>query len=77
MASGQAAAEAGAAEILPILERQEFNDGIPAGLPNGTRVAHKTGEITATWHDAALIYPPDGRPYTLAVLEVRHRGRRP
>ena len=55
-------------EILGMLLAQEFNDGIPAGLPPGTRVAHKTGEITATWHDAALIYPPDGRPYALVVL---------
>jgi hypothetical protein len=30
-------------------------------------VAHKTGEITATWHDAALIYL-DPAPYVLVVL---------
>jgi beta-lactamase class A len=54
--------------MLGILEDQEFNDGIPAGLPPGTRVAHKTGEITAIFHDAALVYPPDGRPYAIVVL---------
>jgi beta-lactamase class A len=65
------------AELLGILEAQEFNDGIPAGLPAGTRVAHKTGEITATWHDAALIFPPEGPPYALVVLTrgVRERAR--
>lgn len=68
IASGNAAGKAGTAEMLGMLEAQEFNDGIPAGLPPGTRVAHKTGEITATWHDAALVYPPDGRPYALVVL---------
>jgi beta-lactamase class A len=64
-------------EILAMLLAQEFNDGIPAGLPPGTRVAHKTGEITATWHDAALVYPPDGRPYALVVLTrgIAERGR--
>jgi beta-lactamase class A len=52
-----------------ILTRQEFNDGIPAGLPKGTRVAHKTGWITATAHDAAIVYPPGGEPpYVLVVL---------
>ena len=56
------------AELLGILEAQEFNDGIPAGLPSGTRVAHKTGSITGTWHDAALIFPPEGPPYALVVL---------
>ena len=68
IASGRAASRAGTREMLGILESQEFNDGIPAGLPPGTRVAHKTGEITATWHDAALIYPADGKPYALVVL---------
>jgi len=51
-----------------ILLAQEFNDKIPAGLPPGTRVAHKTGEITAVSHDAAIVYPPGRRPYVLVVL---------
>ena len=40
-----------------VLLRQEFNDEIPAGLPPGTRVAHKTGQITGHLHDAAIVYP--------------------
>ena len=68
LAEGRAVSRSTGAELLGILEAQEFNDGIPAGLPPGTRVAHKTGEITATWHDAALVYPPDGKPYALVVL---------
>jgi beta-lactamase class A len=51
-----------------ILLRQEFNDAIPAGVPPGTPVAHKTGSITATMHDAAIVYPPGRRPYVLVVL---------
>jgi beta-lactamase class A len=51
-----------------VLLRQEFNDQIPAGLPPGTRVAHKTGSITATWHDAAIVYPARRGPYVLVVL---------
>lgn len=55
-------------EMLDILEAQAFNEQIPAGLPPGTRVAHKTGSITATWHDAGLVYPPGRRPYAIAIL---------
>jgi beta-lactamase class A len=56
-------------EMLSILEHQEFNDEIPAGLPPGTRVAHKTGEITGVLHDAAVVFPPRGRaPFILVVL---------
>ena len=50
------------------LMRQEFNDEIPAGLPPGTRVAHKTGWITATTHDAAIVYPPGHAPFVLVIL---------
>jgi beta-lactamase class A len=56
------------AVMREILLAQEFNEKIPAGLPPGTRVAHKTGEITAVSHDAAIVYPPGRKPYVLVVL---------
>jgi beta-lactamase class A len=52
--------------MVEILKRQKFNDGIPAGLPAGTAVAHKTGTITLIHHDAAIVYGP--RPYVLVIL---------
>jgi beta-lactamase class A len=54
--------------MLQILLAQEHNDGIPAGLPPGTRVAHKTGSITEISHDAGLVIEPDGKRYVLVVL---------
>jgi len=53
-------------QMLKILERQQFNEGIPSGLPVGTRVAHKTGEITKIHHDAAIVYAP--KPFVLVIL---------
>ncbi|HKV75553.1 MAG TPA: serine hydrolase [Gemmatimonadales bacterium] len=73
---GKAASPASSAVALDMLRGQEFNDGIPAGLPAGTRVAHKTGELTAVFHDAALIYPPGRAPFVLVVL-TRGFGDRP
>jgi beta-lactamase class A len=58
----------GGSPMIEILAAQEFNSGIPAGLPPGTKVAHKTGEITAHYHDAAIVYPPRSSPYVLVVL---------
>jgi beta-lactamase class A len=55
-------------EMLDILHAQEFRGGIPAGLPEGTRVAHKTGEISTVAHDAGVVYLPDREPYALVVL---------
>lgn len=66
--SGRAASKQSCREMIDILAGQEFNDEIPAGLPPGTRVAHKTGWITGVTHDAALVYPPGRKPYVLVVL---------
>jgi beta-lactamase class A len=49
-----------------ILLRQRFNEGIPAGLPDGIPVAHKTGSITRINHDVGIVLAP--RPYVLVVL---------
>ena len=54
--------------MLDILSRQEFNDEIPAGVPPGTRVAHKTGQISGVLHDAAVVYPAGRSPYVLVIL---------
>jgi beta-lactamase class A len=68
IAEARAADEASCREMLDILARQMFNDGIPAGLPDGTRVAHKTGLITRINHDTAVVELPSGRRYVLVVL---------
>ena len=65
---GRAASPASCSSMRDILLRQEFSQEIPAGLPPGTPVAHKTGWITGTRHDAAIVYPPGGTPYVLVVL---------
>ena len=62
---------ASATLMKDVLLRQEFNDEIPAGVPAGTAVAHKTGAITATLHDAAIVYPAGRAPYVLVVLTRR------
>lgn len=54
------------AEMIEVLTRQKFNDGIPAGVAAGTPVAHKTGSITRIHHDAGIVYGK--RPYVLVVL---------
>ena len=64
----RAASAASCDTMKAILLRQEFNDEIPAGVPPGTPVAHKTGQITAVLHDAAIVYPKGRSPYVLVVL---------
>jgi len=66
LGEGKAVSRQADAEMVAILKRQKFHDAIPAGLPEGTAVAHKTGNITKIHHDAAIVYGP--RPYVLVVL---------
>lgn len=68
VASGRAASPRSTREMLSILERQEFREMVPAGLPPGTRVASKTGSITRISHDAAVVFPEGRPPYVLVVL---------
>lgn len=64
----RAASPASCAAMRDVLLRQQFNAEIPAGLPAGTKVAHKTGFITGVLHDAAIVYPSGRRSYVLVVL---------
>jgi beta-lactamase class A len=66
IAHGTAVDAAADSEMLAILKRQKFDDAIPAGLPEGTVVAHKTGSITRIHHDAAIVFA--ARPYVLVLL---------
>jgi beta-lactamase class A len=65
---GTAFSEASKTAMLEILKAQELNEKIPAQLPKGTPVAHKTGDITGVHHDAAIVFPPGEKPYVLVVL---------
>jgi len=66
IAQGRAVDGVSSRQMVAMLERQQWNEAIPAGLPPGTVVAHKTGEITKIHHDAAIVYAP--RPFVLVIL---------
>jgi beta-lactamase class A len=66
IAEGKAVDADSSRQMIEILERQHFNEGIPAGLPSGIKVAHKTGEITRIHHDAAIVFA--ARPFVLVIL---------
>lgn len=55
-------------EMVAIMRRQKFNEGIPAGLPPGTTVAHKTGSFSKVYHDAGIIEPAGRKPLVLVIF---------
>jgi beta-lactamase class A len=68
IADGSAVSKAASDEMLATLRAQKFNEGIPAGLPLGVKVAHKTGSIKAGYHDAAIVEIPGRKPFILVVM---------
>lgn len=68
IAEDRAASPESCREMEGILGRQQFNEGIPAGLPPSATVAHKTGSITAIRHDGGLVFLEEGNRYVLVVL---------
>lgn len=53
--------------MIEILSRQKLADRIPKYLPEGTRVAHKTGEIGQLRHNAGIVFSKNG-DYIIVVL---------
>lgn len=54
--------------MIEILLGQEFNESIPALLPNSVKVAHKTGWTGDVYHDTGIVYPEDRRPYVISIM---------
>jgi beta-lactamase class A len=60
-------------KALALLAHTQFNQGLAAGLPQGTAIAHKFGEKhylinnLIQLHDCGIIYLPD-HPYILCVM---------
>jgi beta-lactamase class A len=63
----QAFSPAASDEMLNLLSSEVYNDRIPALLPPGTRVAHKTGNWSNATHDAAIVFSPRAT-YVIVVL---------
>lgn len=55
-------------QMIDIMLGQEFNESIPALLPNHIQVAHKTGWTGNVYHDTGIVYPEDRKPYVLSIM---------
>ena len=55
------------AEMLNFMEKSDFDDRLPKGLPPGTKIYHKTGDEIGKIHDVGIVDLP-GQPYFIGVL---------
>ena len=67
LAKRQLVSAAASDRMLARLERQQINDRLPAGLPEGVVIAHKTGNLPGITHDAGIIYTPAGPRVVVAM----------
>ncbi|HEU0166394.1 MAG TPA: serine hydrolase [Chloroflexota bacterium] len=65
--NGKVVGPTASGEMLTTLEGQQENDRLPAMLPPGTTVAHKTGELDGVRNDSGIIFTPNG-PIIVTVL---------
>jgi beta-lactamase class A len=54
--------------MIEVMAQQEWREKIPAGLPDGLLVANKTGGVSGTSNDAAIVYAPSGAPLVMVVF---------
>lgn len=64
---GDAVGPEASAEMLRMLGAQFYREGLPRELPDGVRVAHKTGSISAARHDCGIVFGPQ-REYVLCIM---------
>jgi beta-lactamase class A len=67
IARRQALSQAASDEMLALLSSETYNDRLPALLPSGTQVAHKTGNWESATHDAGIVFSPRAT-YVIVVL---------
>lgn len=68
IAEGRCASQRSCELMVEVLSRQEWTTRIPAGLPPGLKIANKTGSVSGTVNDAAIVYPAAGPPLVLVVF---------
>jgi beta-lactamase class A len=70
--AAEAAGNAGGAQaqawLYPCLTSTAYEAGIPAGVPAGATVIHKTGELDAQVNDAAIVTGGKNGTYVLTVM---------
>ncbi|MET8122134.1 serine hydrolase [Micromonospora sp. NPDC005291] len=64
---GRIASPAACGAMLDVLLAQEHREDLAAGLPEGTRIAHKNGWVRGVRHGAGVVLPDDAPPYLIAV----------
>lgn len=67
LAARQLVSPAASTQMLDLLASQQVNDRIPAQLPEGVSVAHKTGELPGVRNDGGIV-TCNGKQYIVVMM---------
>ncbi|MFY1672065.1 serine hydrolase [Plantactinospora sp. WMMB334] len=76
IARSRLASPGACAGMLDVLLAQERSEELAAGLPPGTRIAHKDGWVRGVRHGAGVVFPDDAPPYAVVVCTSAPPGGR-
>ena len=76
IARGKAVDAEASQEMVNLLASEEIDNGLRAGVPEGTLVAHKTGNWSNATHDAGIVYCLPQAPRTSSPSSRTRRTRR-
>jgi beta-lactamase class A len=68
IAEGKVVSQAASESMISIMLGQEFNESIPALLPESVKVAHKTGWTGEVYHDTGIVYPENRKPFAISIM---------
>lgn len=60
-------------KLIEFLSLNQLSSRIPALLPEGTKVVHKTGELARIRHDAGFVTLPNGKVYVIVFMSQNLR----
>ena len=69
IATGKILNEKASQDAIRILSQKQQVAWLPAQLPPGIRVAHKSGELTSVRNDAGVVYAPNAAFVTVVLTE--------
>ena len=55
-------------QMIELMSGNDLQRLLQAGIPEGTRIAHKNGWIADMVGDAGIVFPPNGRDYVISVF---------
>jgi beta-lactamase class A len=68
LAEGNVVSQPASEKMIQIMSGQEFNESLPARLPDSVKVAHKTGWTGDVYHDTGIVYADQRQPYAISIM---------